>query len=106
MPSASRTTMMTATARFISLLLYLFRPLKERDHLRSEQHRQIRRADNTVVVLAGRRAACANNEFVHFGRELEDDFPILFLREVHKGKNVEITITDMAGHRIHHIVFV
>src|SRR3989344_7714910 len=77
--------------------------LKERDHLGAEEHWQIRRADNAVVVLAGRGAARLDNELVDLGCELEDDFTIFFFREVHQGEDMDIAVADVPRDRVDHV---
>ena len=56
----------------------LFRLFKEGDHLRSEEEREVGRADDAVVVLAGRRAAFFDNELIDAGREVEDNLAVFF----------------------------
>src|SRR3989338_5829377 len=73
----------------------VFRLLKERHHLRAEEHGQIGGTDDAVVVFAGGGAAHTNHELVHFRRQVEHHLAYLGLAEVHERDNVEVAAAHM-----------
>src|SRR3989344_4523604 len=73
----------------------VFRLLKERHHVGAEEHGQIGRTDDAVVVFAGGGAAHTNHELVHFRRQVEHHLAYLGLAEVHERDNVEVAAAHM-----------
>src|SRR3989344_9268564 len=73
----------------------VFRLLKERHHVGAEEHGQIRRTDDAVVVFAGGGAAYTDYELVHSWSEVKYHLAYLGLAEVHERDNVEVAAAHM-----------
>src|ERR1700677_4545593 len=88
-------------AQRIEYLLYLREKLAD---FRAEHHRKIRRADDAVVVFAGVRAMVLGDELIYLGLEFEDLRAGFGLAEIQKRDDMEITVADVPGDGIEHVV--